>query len=175
MGANVVSKASYHTELIDGQEIEKPLPKYLHAVIQTYIVGWFITHFPAAGALSELNVICGADRIVPDITVPPQNAQFIDGDLVSPPDLAIEILSPGQLLNDVTSKCDRLLQAGTGICWIIWPERRRAWNFSLDDIEELNNTNRFLRFGNPERFGALQLQSSLSVEDLWAELDRRGL
>jgi hypothetical protein len=33
----VLAEASYHKELIDGREVEKPLPKNLHAFIQTFL------------------------------------------------------------------------------------------------------------------------------------------
>ncbi len=77
-------------------------------------------------SLAELNVICSAERIVSDVTVFLQTAQFIDGDLASPPALAVEISSPKQNFSDLLEKCESLLAAGAAMCWIVDPERRQA-------------------------------------------------
>ena len=92
---------------------------------------------PGFDAMPELNVLCGSDRLVPDLTVARQSARYVNGDLADGPDLAVEILSSGQLLVDVLDRCNRLLKAGTAMCWIIWPERRRAWNYSSNDLAEI--------------------------------------
>jgi hypothetical protein len=55
-----VSEPIYHTELIDGHEIEKPLPNKLHALIQRYLM-LLLNRDLHSGllALSELNVLPG--------------------------------------------------------------------------------------------------------------------
>ena len=76
--------------------------------------------------LSELNVLCGDDRLVPDITVARRNAKYRDGDLADPASLCIEIFSPGQTFSTLLDRAERLVKAGTPVCWLIWPERRQA-------------------------------------------------
>src|SRR5581483_7378335 len=129
--STVLAHTPYHLELIDGREIEKPLPEKLHAIIQSYLSRALGSSLPrAVQVLSELNVLCGRnheDRLVPDITIAARNAAYRDGDLLDSAILCVEILSPGQALSNLFDKAERLLIAGTPVCWIIWPESRQAW------------------------------------------------
>ncbi len=51
----------YHTEFIDGQEVQKPLPKKLHALIQKFLLLALNRALPRDyEVLPELNVLCGA-------------------------------------------------------------------------------------------------------------------
>ena len=154
----------YYTEWIDGRAIEKPLPKKLHALIQRFLILALSRDLRAPYiALPELNVLCGEDRLVPDITVTVTDSRYIDGDLAEPPLLGIEILSPGQALSDLLDKCERLLKHGTPRCWIIWPERRQAWMYTTGEFVEAH-----------EKLSTT-LAADASVEvplaDMWASLD----
>jgi len=31
---------------------------------------------------------------------------------------------------------ERILRAGTPLCWVIWPERRQAWQYGKDRLSE---------------------------------------
>lgn len=44
--------------------------------------------------------------------------------------LCVEIMSPGQTLSDMISKCERLIAGGCPMCWLIWPAKRLAYTFS---------------------------------------------
>ena len=133
----VLTPTAYHTELIDGLEIEKPLPKNLHAFIQTFLIQWFGRELPRQYRVaSELNVLCGKDRMVPDVTVVLRNARYLDGDLADPALVAVEILSPGQTIGNLFDKADRIVRAGTPVCWVIWPERRQAWQYTAQELAE---------------------------------------
>ncbi|MDQ2840031.1 MAG: Uma2 family endonuclease [Acidobacteriota bacterium] len=155
---------TYHLELIDGREIEKALPKKLHVFIQTYLAFVLRRDLPKKyRAASELNVLCGGDRLIPDLTVMTRDARYTDGDLADAPLLAIEILSPGQTVGQLFDKADRLVRAGAKVCWIIWPERRKVWMYSADDVSEACD------------FLAATLldgdKVTIGLADLWAELD----
>jgi Uma2 family endonuclease len=159
MSAILIDPA-YHLERIDGREIQKPLPKKLHAFVQSYLISILsVNTQPKVRILSELNVLCGEDRVIPDVTVVRRNARYIDGDLADPAILAVEILSPGQPLSILIDKAERLIKAGTPMCWIIWPERRQAWMFSGDALREAGET---LTAGN-----AIEV----SLAAMWADLD----
>ncbi len=169
----------YHREFIDGVQIEKPSPKRPHWVTQSFLIQWLGRTLTDKNfdVMPEANVICGSDRLVPDIAVAPMNACYVDGDLVDPLTLAVEIMSPGQTLVDITDKCNRLLRAGTQICWIIWPEKRLGWNYSIVDLDKVSaqtGISHNLIFGY-ENDGIVNGVESLPIADLWAELDRRGL
>ncbi len=154
----------YHVELIDGREIEKPLPKKLHFLIERFLILTLTRLLPKnllAGP--ALNVLCGNDRLVPDVTVVDQNAQFDRGDLASPAILCVEVLSPGQTVADVIGKADRIVRAGTPACWVIWPERRKAWTLTADDLIEAKDV---LEARLPDGT-SIQVQTA----EMWAELD----
>ncbi len=160
----VLTEPIYHTELIDGHEIQKPLPKNLHAFAESYLIGFFHQILPKKyRVMSELNVLCDPDRLVPDTTVAFRNARYQNGDLADPAVLCVEILSPGKTVGDLFDKADRILKAGTPLCWIIWPERRKAWMYSLKDLSEateilsvvLDESNRV----------------DVSVSEMWRELE----
>ncbi len=100
----------YHTELIDGQEMTKFVPKIDHAEVQSCVIRLYGNFYPTWRALSELNVTCGQDRVVPDVTVVGLDAKYDDGDLVSNPVFAVEIMSPGQTLGNIFDRSDRLVE-----------------------------------------------------------------
>jgi Uma2 family endonuclease len=121
----------YHFERINGRDVRRPSPKKLHAFIQAYLMRVLSASMLSnARVLFELNVLCGDDRIVPAVIVVPHNARYIEGDLADPAILAVEIISPRQSLSNLMDKAERLLKAGTPMCWIIWPERRQAWMYN---------------------------------------------
>jgi Uma2 family endonuclease len=113
--------------------------------------------------MPELNVLCGPDRVVPDVTVAFRNARYQDGDLADPALLCVEILSPGQTVGDLFDKADRILKAGTPLCWIIWPERRKAWMYSLKDLVEATDT-LSVALDEPDRV-------DIPLSEMWQELD----
>lgn len=55
-----------------------------------------------------------------------------------PPDLLVEVLSPGNEMSDMTRKVDEFLDAGTRLAWIIDPERRIAFVQRLSDRDRLH-------------------------------------
>lgn len=163
MGA-IFTPSVYHTELIDGHEVAKALPKDLHAFIQSFLLVRLAQQLPRRyRVLAELDVLCGSDRIIPDITVPLRAARYSDGDLADPAVLCVEILSPGQTISSLFDKAERILRAGTPLCWVIWPERRQAWQYATDRLTEAK-----------EELCADFSESSgvrIDLAELWAELD----
>ncbi len=162
--SSVITQQSYHLELIDGREIEKPFPKKLHAFVQTYLLVILSRDLPRKyRPASELNVVCGKDRLVPDVTVMDRDAYYVDGDLADPPTFAVEILSPGQTVGQLFDRADRLVRAGAPVCWIIWPERRKAWLYSAEDVVEVRDS---LTANLPD-----EASVQIPLADIWAELD----
>ena len=163
--ATVLTPATYHTELIDGQEIEKPVPKNQHAFAQTYLIQWFGRELsPKYRVASELNVWCGPDRPHPRHNrVAGAIRRFVEGDLADPAQLAIEILSSAQTIGSLFDKADRIVKAGTPMCWVIWPERRQVWQYESEQLTEANE----------QLFAPLSGSDSVAVSlpELWKELD----
>lgn len=129
----------YHVEILDGQEVEKPLPKTLHGIVQARLI---VELSKWTGELkllvsSEQDVLCGTDRIVPDITLLAEEGPFEQGRMrAADVRLAIEIMSPGQTYGDLVSKCDRLHRFGTPLCWLLWPKKRKAWVYRPNEVPE---------------------------------------
>ncbi len=150
----------YHTELIGGIELEKPLPKNLHSFVQTFLIQRFGSDLPPHyRVLSEMNVRCGQDRLVPDVAIAARDAKYLDGDLLGPPLLAVEIMSPGQRLSSLIDKSERLIANGVDICWIIWPEKQKAWTCTAEGLVEQGRT-----------LHALDGLLSFTLAEIWEQL-----
>lgn len=54
------------------------------------------------------------------------------GDFVGAPDLAVEILSPGQTIKSMISKLDRYFEAGTSEAWLIYPDKQTVYQYQAD-------------------------------------------
>ncbi len=160
------------TELIDGHEIQKPLAKRLHSIIQVFLIQWFGRELPVGFDIgSELNVLCGPDRLVADVTIADASARYEQGDLADPALIAVEILSPGQTISDLFDKGNRLLRAGVKTCWIIWPEKRRTWIYTRQDLTEVSDE----LYADLHTGGKYAATVRVPLPVMWNELTRRGL
>lgn len=170
--STVLTTPQYHVELIDGREVEKPLPKKLHVRIQKYLIVELTRQLPHRyEVLPELNILTGGrtpegrrEYIVPDLTVVAAGMKYEDGDLAESPIWGVEILSPGQAIDDLFVRAGRLLKLGSPLAWVIWPEKRKAWEYRPDDL--IQKQDAFL--------GELPTGEEIRVElaPMWAELDR---
>ena len=61
------------------------------------------------------------------------------------PDLAVEVLSPGNRPGDVLSKIAEWLSAGTRLVWVIDPQRRLASTYHMDGSEAVLSADVALR------------------------------
>ncbi|RMF64696.1 MAG: Uma2 family endonuclease [Cyanobacteria bacterium J069] len=117
-------------EFIDGQLVQKPMPRGKHSKLQ----GRLVTEINAiaetqriALALPELRCTFGDRSIVPDIAVFTWNRIPLDaeGDIANEfhaaPDWMVEILSPDQNQSNVTAKILHSLKFGCRIGWLIDP------------------------------------------------------
>ena len=165
----------YHIELINGAEVEKPMPKKLHTWIQVYLIGALLRLMPEPfEPLSELDLLTGSQTkdgrrewICPDIQVAAKTAKYEEGMLAEPPVLGVEILSPGQTITELFARGDRLVKAGAQNVWVIWPEKRRAWQVGADRIDESHDT---LTLSFP---AGTKLDSvSIELSEMWKVLDR---
>jgi Uma2 family endonuclease len=81
-----------------------------------------------ARVIHEWTVVCGSEKIIPDVTFSFPDPQIRDGYLVAPAFLAVESRSKGQRLKALLDKC-RLdhHRMGTPYCWIIDTEEECAY------------------------------------------------
>jgi hypothetical protein len=75
----------YHTEQIDGVRLRSPCPRNYTPSLRIIRSSCLLTLRSLTGALPELNVPCGPDRLLPDSSVLNRSARFIGGDLADPP------------------------------------------------------------------------------------------
>jgi Uma2 family endonuclease len=121
------------SEYIDGEIIQKPMPKGKHSLIQAEAVttvNGILKPPKVALALPELRCTFGGRSIVPDIAVftwervPKDASGDIADSFDAAPDWTIEILSPDQSITKVTKNILHCLQHGSVMGWLIDPEER---------------------------------------------------
>ncbi|MGB3765639.1 MAG: Uma2 family endonuclease [Phormidesmis sp.] len=131
------------SELIDGQVIQKPMPKGKHSVIQselTAAVNRITKPAKVAIAFTELRCSFGGNALVPDISVLlrdriPRDEYGAVADIFSiSPDWVIEILSPGQTSTKVTKKILHCLSYGTQMGWLIDPTEQSVVVYLNDQL-----------------------------------------
>jgi Uma2 family endonuclease len=119
------------SELIDGEIVQKPIPKGKHSIVQrelTFTIDRPLTEQKIARAFPELRCTFGGRSIVPDISVfkseriprDPDGTVANDFDLA--PDWTIEILSPDQSQTKVVKNIVHCLKHGALMGWLIAPE-----------------------------------------------------
>ena len=55
-----------------------------------------------------------------------------DGNMTIPPDLAVEIVSPNDLAEDIANRVDDYLGAGAKLMWVVFPPTRSVWVMRKD-------------------------------------------
>jgi Uma2 family endonuclease len=125
-------------EFEDGEVVQKVSPQGKHSLLQATTVSLInATAMPRkiAVALTELRSTYARASRVPDISVytwdrVPRDA---NGDIANvfttPPDIAIEILSPGQSVPRLIQRCLRLLRDGSRIVLLLDPEDLAVMDF----------------------------------------------
>ena len=133
-------------EYINGQIINKPMPRGKHSIIQGTLVTAInnaIRPQKIGLALPELRWTFGNRSIVPDVVVFCWQRIPIDSDgnianvFDSYPDWTIEILSPGQNQTLVTGNILHCLNHGSSLGWLIDPESRSILVYPLKKQPEL--------------------------------------
>ncbi|MGK7923951.1 MAG: Uma2 family endonuclease [Spirulina sp.] len=125
-------------EYIDGQILQKPMPKTRHSRLQNKIIAAInqvVEERQIAYAFPELRCTFGGRSIVPDIAVLlwnhlefDRNGEPLD-DIAIAPDWTIEILSPNQSSNRVTGNILYCLEHGCQLGWLIDPSDRSVLVF----------------------------------------------
>jgi Uma2 family endonuclease len=129
------------SEYIDGQIIQKPMPKLDHSGVQadlTRTIDAALRTDRQARAFPELRCTFDNRSIVPDVTVLPwpkiardQNGK-LSGEIFAAPDWMIEILSPGQSQTKVVKKILHALEHGTQMGWLIDPAEECVFSYTPD-------------------------------------------
>jgi Uma2 family endonuclease len=119
------------SEFACGEVFQKPMPTRKHSVMQTFLVvllTQFLMRTQLGQALTEWRCIfgpLGEERtFVPDITYVARERLTEDDYLLGPPDIAIEILSPGQHAGRFADKILFYIAHGVKLVWVIDPIER---------------------------------------------------
>ena len=141
-----LSETKPASEYINGEIIQKPMPKTRHSRLQSkfiYSINEVAEERRIAYAFPELRCTFGGRSIVPDVAVLrwehikfDKNGEPED-DVFVPPDWTIEILSPDQSSNRVTDNILHCLQNGCQLGWLIDPDDRSVLIFKPKQQPEL--------------------------------------
>lgn len=121
------------SEYVDGEIIQKPMPKGKHSRIQVRFASYVNAQLETpkiATALPELRCTFGGRSTVPDVAVftwariPRDATGDIADTFDAAPDWTIEILSPEQSPTKVTKNILHCLKHGCAMGWLIDPEDR---------------------------------------------------
>ncbi|HEX4230603.1 MAG TPA: Uma2 family endonuclease [Bryobacteraceae bacterium] len=124
-------------EYVDGVVIEKPMGSRLHGILQMWF-GHLFARYPQYAAASEWHVrVRPTEYRLPDIAVQHRNVGSTEIYAETPLVLAIEILSPGDRIGATFAKCEIYHEWGVPFCWVVDPDKRRAWSYQSGDEPRL--------------------------------------
>jgi Uma2 family endonuclease len=122
-----------YREYIRGDVVEKLMPDNAHGTLQLFLgalILQFLARNPLGGVRSEWRCIFGppsGERVyIPDLVFVsserlPHGDARVNRYLRAAPDLAVEILSPDQLLTRFTEKVQFYLLYGVRLVWVVDP------------------------------------------------------
>jgi Uma2 family endonuclease len=131
-------------ELVRGQVIELPRARPDHSVVRGNVAGKLVRYgdrsrhgYPLSnGVLTER----GPDTVrVPDVSFY-SHARWpvasVSGDVVpTPPDLAVEVVSPGNRSGAILTKVSEYLDAGVLMVWVVHPKKRYVAVYRAEEDE----------------------------------------
>jgi Uma2 family endonuclease len=118
-------------EFIGGRIIQKMSPKFPHSVIQGELyssLNTFARPRKLGRAFIELRAVFGGAAQTPDVSFYSSDRSpkpILDEDVLLPPDIAVEILSPGQTVGELRLKLRHSLKHGSKLGWLIHPARKQ--------------------------------------------------
>jgi Uma2 family endonuclease len=130
-------------EIVAGHPEEKEIPGARHGAISTRLIirlGGFVESNSLGIVFTETNFNIGENERIPDIA-------FVTADRIpqegipecgwqSPPDMAIEVISPSDLQEKVSDKVLEYLAAGVRQVWLVSPKHRSISIFrSQTDVQ----------------------------------------
>jgi Uma2 family endonuclease len=118
-----------HYELDEGELVMEPSPTFLHNRIRDRIanrLSQFVKAHRLGEVIVEMDFRLGPDTVRnPDVAfVTAQHLQTIDvnrSPVDGAPALAVEVVSPSNLAQDMAKKVSQYLSAGTSVVWVVHP------------------------------------------------------
>jgi Uma2 family endonuclease len=128
----------YRHELVKGELLTMPLPKREHGRVAANLTMLLLQHARAnrlGDVYSESGFKLESDPdtvLGPDVSFVAQDrVERTDGYYDGPPDLAVEVLSPGDRRSQIERKLALWLESGTRSVWLVNPRRRTVEVVSL--------------------------------------------
>ena len=135
-------------EYIDGEIQERNLGRFEHSSLQTAIAFYLRSHYKTFWTGVEIRVQVRGDRFrVPDVAVA-RSPKPVNGIIVAPPHLVVEVLSPEDRAGQIQEKIDDYLSFGIPFVWIVNPETRKGYIHTADGSHEAKDG--ILRAMNPD-------------------------
>ena len=159
-----------------GEVTQKPMPDRLHSTLQLFL-GVVLFHFlegtGLGKALPELRCIFGpSGRVrvfVPDLVYVANARLTADRYLHTAPDLAVEILSPGQNMARIVDKIQFYLLNGVRLAWVIDP------NAATIVVLAPGEEGRTLAVGDTLDGGEVLPGFRVAVDEIFAQIQVQGL
>jgi Uma2 family endonuclease len=158
-------------ELVDGTLVEKTVGR-----IESYLavlIGTLLTNFVRPAGLGWVTGADGPARTTPSTVRVPDVAYFstqrLPGGIFQrpvaqvAPNLAVEVISPGNTVREMTNKLAEYFAAGVEEVWYVYPERREIQRFSSPEER--------VDFVSPAKMPSLILPGLVvDLADLFADL-----
>jgi len=134
------------SEYLDGQVVQKVTPKAKHSRLQSFFDRRINDHSEPERrgmALTELRCNFGARSLVFDVAyfdwdrIRFDETGEIEDDVFDPPDWIVEILSPGQTVANMTSRCAWCVANGVRLAWLVDPHREQVQVFRPKQSQEV--------------------------------------
>lgn len=133
-------------DLVRGVPVEVGRPKPIHGKIQRRMgarIGDFVDQNELGEVTTESGFILGRD---PDVIRGPDVAYLSKARSPNPdltayipmgPDLAVEIVSPGDTAQEVLDKVEEYFKAGTRLVWVVYPEKRKVYAYQSSESVQI--------------------------------------
>jgi Uma2 family endonuclease len=131
-------------EFIDGEVSQKVAPKARHGALQlegAMLINAFARPIRLARAFPETRATFAGRSYVPDVVVyrwdriPTTPDGEVADDFMLPPDIAIEVISPGQTVTKLSERCRWFVAHGVTVALLVVPRRRTVYWFHARESE----------------------------------------
>jgi Uma2 family endonuclease len=163
-------------ELRHGMVSQKMSPSGPHSSIQIWLghrIEGFTELTGTGRAFTEARLLLGEDTYVPDLVVyrwdriPEDKHGNVPTYFQTPPDLAVEIVSPGQTLTKQLERCRELVEHGVAVVVLVHPGQQTV--HAVRSSGEIGP----LRAGDTLDLGDVLTGFALSISELFARLRAR--
>ena len=133
-------------EFVEGEVTQKVAAKARHGALQAELmtmVNNFARPMRLARAFPETRATFAGRSYVPDLVVyrwdrvPVLANGEVADDFLLPPDVAVEVISPGQTVTNLSERCRWFVAHGVTFALLIVPRRRTVYRFHAAEGERL--------------------------------------